>query len=879
MIARRGVHYGPAADWGTVWTEVNLTASGDGVDPYRLPRHVNPTRYDLRLEPDLATLTFAGDETVTLEITEPTSEIVLNAVELTISEATITSARGDAHRGVPAADEPAERCRITFASALAPGTWRLRLAFTGTLNDKLRGFYRSSYKDPSGEMRLMAATQFEATDARRAFPCWDEPDFKAVFAVTLVIDPKLIALSNTAVKGERIAGGRKIVTFADSMKMSTYLVAFVVGELEATNPIPVGPASVRVWCVPGKRRLAAFGHEIAVASLRFFEGYYGVPYPGDKLDLLAIPDFAAGAMENLGAITFRETALLVDERAASHSELERVADVVAHENAHMWFGDLVTMTWWNGIWLNEAFATFMEILAVDAWKPEWQRWTTFGVSRAAALSVDGLHSTRPIEFHVAAPRDADAMFDVLTYEKGASVLRMLEQYLGPAVFREGVREYLRRHAYANADTGDLWAALGHASRQPIPEVMDSWIFKPGYPLVSARLEGDQLVLSQQRFTYLPEALPGSAPATRDQLWQVPVQTRLTSAGRSSTERRLLASAETRLAAPALDSALVNEGGHGFYRVRYSDELLERLLGSLAGLAPIERFNLVNDAWAVTVAGLSALPGYLDLTSRFRGERDRNVWSILLASFMTLNRVIDAEHRPRLAALVRDRVAPAFAELGWTPRPGEDELTKQLRGDLVRALGVLGDDRAVQAKAEALYASAADLDPNVLPAVIAVLAHAGDAARYDEFSQKFRSASTPQEEQRYLYALAGFRQRELLAKTLERTINGEFRTQDAPFVARSLLVSVYGRELAWEFVKKSWDTMERQYPKTGLRRLAEGVTGLATPALERDVHAFFQARRPEFGGRVLEQYLEQLRIAVRLRERESAALAAYLARYG
>jgi puromycin-sensitive aminopeptidase len=849
------------------------------VDPYRLPRFARPSRYDLRLEPDLTTLSFAGEETITLEITEPTTEIVLNAVELAIGEATVTSERGDSHRGVATIDEGAERGRLTFPATLAPGTWRLRLAFTGILNDKLRGFYRSSYKDSSGEMRLMAATQFEATDARRAFPCWDEPEFKAVFAVTLVIDPKLTAVSNTAVKGERVAGGRKTVTFADSMKMSTYLVAFIVGELEATEAIPVGPASVRVWCVPGKRRLAAFGHEIAVASLRFFEGYYGLPYPGDKLDLLAIPDFAAGAMENLGAITFRETALLVDERAASHSELERIADVVAHENAHMWFGDLVTMTWWNGIWLNEAFATFMEILAVDAWKPEWQRWTTFGVSRAAALSVDGLHSTRPIEFHVEAPRDADAMFDVLTYEKGASVLRMLEQYLGAAVFREGVREYLRRHAYANADTGDLWAALGRAARQPIPEVMDGWIFQPGYPLVSARLDGRQLVLTQQRFTYLPEPLPGSTPTPQGQTWQAPVQVRVTAGGRASVERRLLAGSESRFDIPEqFGAALVNEGGHGFYRVRYSRDLLERLLGALPDLAAIERFNLVNDAWAVTVAGLMALGDYLELTARFRGERDRNVWSVLFASFGALNRLIDPAHRPRLAALVRDRVAPVFGELGWTPRTGEDELTRQLRGDLVRVMGVLGDDRAVQAKAAELYRSAADLDPNVLPALIGVLAHAGDAARYDEFLANFRSAATPQEEQRYLYALATFRQPELLAQTLARTIDGEFRTQDAPFVARSLLLSVYGREAAWEFVKRNWETMERQYPKAGLRRLAEGVIGLATPELERDVHAFFEARRPQFGGKTLEQYLEQLRIAVRMRERESAALATFLARF-
>src|SRR5262245_179459 len=469
-------------------------------------------------------------------------------------------------------DETTERCRLALASPAARGRWRLRLAFRGTLNDKLRGFYRSVYKDPSGVSRTMAATQFEATDARRAFPCWDEPAFKAVFAATLVIDPALTAVSNTRIVSETREGSRKVVRFADSIVMSTYLVAIVVGELEHTEPTLVGPTPVRIWCVPGKRRLAAFGQEIAVASLRFFEDYYGLPYPGDKLDLLAIPDFAAGAMENLGAITFRETALLVDERAASHAELQRVADVVAHENAHMWFGDLVTMSWWNGIWLNEAFATFMEMLAVDAWKPEWQRWVAFGGSRAAALSVDGLHSTRPIEFPVRAPREADAMFDVLTYEKGASVLRMLEQYLSPDVFRAGVREYLVRHRFANADTGDLWAALGRASQQPIPAVMDGWIFAPGYPLVRVSVEGRELVLRQQRFTYLAEPLAwfgaAPAPAGPPARWQIPVQLRIAAGGRESVERVLLTEPATRRPLPSgFESLVANEGGHGFYRVR------------------------------------------------------------------------------------------------------------------------------------------------------------------------------------------------------------------------------------------------------------------------------------------------------------------------
>jgi len=849
------------------------------LDPYRLPRTVIPSRYDIRLEPDFASLTFRGSETVTLSVREATTEIVLNAVELEVDQATLDG-EGRAITGTPTIDEASERCRIALATAAAPGQWRLSLSFRGILNDKLRGFYRSVYKDGSGAERTMAATQFEATDARRAFPCWDEPAFKAVFGLTLVVDSGLSVVSNTTARVERVEGGKKRVTFADTIKMSTYLVAFVVGELEATAPVPAGSTPVRVWCVPGKRRLAAFGQAAAAASLRFFEDYYGLPYPGDKLDLLAIPDFAAGAMENLGAITFRESALLVDEAHAAHSELERVADVVAHENAHMWFGDLVTMDWWNGIWLNEAFATFMEMLAVDAWKPDWRRWTTFGVSRAAALAVDGLHSTRPIEFPVHAPRDADAMFDVLTYEKGASVLRMLEQYLGPEVFREGVRQYLKAHAYDNAATGDLWAALGTASNQPIPTVMDGWIFRPGYPMVTVSRDGGQIVLRQQRFTYLPAPLSPTPPdpSTR---WHVPVQLRMTAAGRTAPQRLVLADAEARLRTPdGFETIVVNDGGVGFYRVRYEAELLERLLARLDGLAPIERFNLVNDAWALTAAGHMGLPDFLDLTTRFRDERDRNVWLVLVGAFGALNRLLTDADRPLLEALVRDRMARAFDALGWAPRAGEDELTRQLRGDLIRALGVLGNDPAVQARAAELYEAqrgGGAVDPNVLPAMIAALAHAGDARRYDDFLARFKAATTPQEEQRYLYALAAFRPRPLAEATLERTVNGEIRTQDAPFVVRAMLMTVHARDLAWEFVKRQWETMDRRYPNRGLRRMAEGVIGLATPELEADVHRFFRERRIDFGGKTLEQYLEQLRVAVALREREGATLRAYLAR--
>ncbi len=842
-------------------------------DPFRLPRYVLPVRYELRLEPDLAHAAFHGHVTIAVTVVRPTDVIIFNSLELTIENAVVEDAAGGRQPASIALDEPLQRCRLTVAQPLAPGQWRLQIEFRGTLNDKLRGFYRSTYKDRNGSTQTLAATQFEATDARRAFPCWDEPDFKAVFSTTLVIDPALSAVSNSAVLSETQERGKKVVRFVDTMKMSTYLVAFVIGRIEASAPTSVGKTTLRLWTVPGKKHLTGFGQDIATASLQFFERYYGIPYPGDKLDLLAIPDFASGAMENLGAITFRETALLVDPHSATHGELERVADVVAHENAHMWFGDLVTMSWWNGLWLNEAFATFMEMLAVDAWKPEWKRWNTFGVSRAAALSVDGLHSTRPIEYPVRAPKDAEAMFDVLTYEKGASVLRMLEQHIGPTVFRDGIREYLLTHAYGNADTKDLWISLGRAARQGVPDLMDGWIFQPGYPVLTAELtERMELVLTQQRFTYLPNPTAG--------YWQVPVQLRIQTGDKTDTRRLLLTSPGERVACPAeTQLVVVNEGGHGFYRVHYGPRLLQRLLESLDTLAPIERFNLVNDAWAATVAGLMPLPAYLDLTGRFTTERDKNVWAVLIDSLGFLNRIIDPSHRPLLEAFVRTRVGPATASVGWTPQPGESELTGQLRSELIGALGRLGNDSETQARAAELYVTArkdsAAVDPNLFPALVAILAFTGNAARYDEFAERFKTAATPQEERRYLFALAMFRQPTLLDRTLAKTLDGEIRIQDAPFMVSAVMSNVYGRELGWRFVKTNWEVLDQRFPKQGLRRMCGGITGLCKPELERDVRQFFDDRKIDLGGKTLDQYLEQLRIGVSFGERYGRSLPEYL----
>src|SRR5882757_1851363 len=481
----------------------------NSVQDYRLPKNVTPKRYEIQLTPDLKAFTFQGGVKIAVVVNEATDDVVLNALELEIDS--IAAERAGKSLIAKAELEPdKERAHFRFPETLQPGEWTLKISFLGFLNDKLHGFYRSQYTDAAGKAHVAATTQFESTDARRAFPCWDEPEIKASYKVVLVVDKNLAAISNGGQESERDLGnGKKEVVFQETIKMSTYLVAFIVGEFVATAPVDAG-TPLRIVHVPGKESLTSFAEQIGAFSLKYFADYYGLAYPGDKLDLIAIPDFASGAMENLGAITFRETALLADEKAASRAELERVADVVSHENAHMWFGDLVTMRWWNGIWLNEAFATFMEMLAVDAWKPNWKRWESFGVSRASAFDTDGLRATRTIEFPVKRPEEAQGMFDVLTYQKGASVLRMLEQYLGTEPFRRGISLYLSKHKYANTETTDLWDAIEESTKEPVRQMMDSWIYQEGHPLITVEAinDGKSLRLSQKRFMYFGENAPG-----------------------------------------------------------------------------------------------------------------------------------------------------------------------------------------------------------------------------------------------------------------------------------------------------------------------------------------------------------------------------------
>ena len=843
----------------------------DSEAQYRLPRPVIPSRYDIRLSPDLAAGTFSGDIDITVDLVEPVTEIVLNTKELELGGGSLTRS-GDGHVievQKVVNDAEAERATLELGEEAEAGRWVLGLSYRGPLNDRLTGFYRSRFEQDGAE-RLIAASHFEATDARMAFPCWDEPDLKAAFRVAIEVEDDQIALSNGPEVAREPAGeGRQLIRFAETMPMSTYLVALVVGPLTLTQPRDVNGIPVRVASRPGTAHLATFALEASEFCLTWFGDYYGIPYPEAKLDNVALPDFAQGAMENLGCVTYREALLLIDPEGSTTLERVDVFDTVAHELAHMWFGDLVTMRWWNGIWLNEAFATFMSHLCTDAAHPEWRVLDAFTRARANAFEVDALETTRAIEYPVHSPDDASGMFDTLTYTKGGSVLRMLEQWLGPERFRDGIRRYLRAHAYGNTETHDLWDALEEETGSPVRRVMDAWIFQPGYPAISVRRDGDRLRFSQRRFV---PSDPGDPT-----VWPVPLIVRQVTNGLEVVDRILIEPEGSDLPLAGEDAIVVaNAGGASFVRTFYDDELRSRLVSAaFERLTAIERQCLVDDAWAAVVAGDAPASSFVDLVADFGAETDPSVWQAIVTGLSWCDRFLEGAARERFRDFVRDLVRPAFERVGWDAIEGEPELDRELRGDLVRTLGVLGDDPETQAHAREAERDPAS-DPSVAAAAIDVVAHAGGPEDHARFVLRSKDAPTPQEQLRYLVALARFRDPVLMDRTLASTLSDDIRAQDAPYViARSLI----NRELgvaAWRFVATRWDELSDRLAASNMISMVSGARWITTPDDVANVQAFFREHDLPQNRRMLQQMLERQRVYAALRERAVTDLAARFA---
>ncbi|HET9060252.1 MAG TPA: M1 family metallopeptidase [Acidimicrobiales bacterium] len=853
--------------------------------PYRLPRHIVPEHYELSFELDFDAAAFSGEATVQLVVRDQAAEVVVNAAELEISHATLRRDGREVTAEVSYREDE-EQAVFTPVEPLATGPWDLHMRFTGKLNDLLRGFYRSTFRREDGTKAQIATTQFESTDARRAFPCWDEPDFKATYGITLVVPEDLVALSNShEISSEPIGSGKRRVRFAKTMKMSTYLVAMVVGPFEMTEPKDVDGVPLRIAYTPGRDELAWLAQDSAAHALSFFREYFSIPYPGDKLDHIAIPDFAAGAMENLGLVTYRETALLVP-RDSAQVEQARVAQVVGHETAHMWFGDLVTMKWWEGIWLNEAFATFMELLATDHFRPDWKVWASFGVDRASALLTDSLHSTRAIEFPVGRPEEAEDMFDVITYDKGASVLRMLERYLGDEAFRRGLNIYLDKHKFANTVTTDLWDALEVGSGQPVRATMDTWVNQAGHPIVSASLAGGAtgaVTFRQRRFF-----LDGSPDD--GQRWVVPLTLRYERQdGAVGRHQLLFDSDETTLELEGAGAEgpawlLVNDGAWGVYRANYDTELRRRLNGALGQLDESERLQLVTDTWAAAVAGEAPVSAALELFTSLRRDHDPDVWLAISAALNLIDDVCDEEQRALLKAGTRALAGPLFNEIGWEGTGDESARTVRLRPVLVSLLGQLGEDEAVRAGARERFDASRQgtaLPADLATAIARVVSAAGGEEEWTTLYERFKSAATPQDEVRYLQALGATNDPALISRALDVAFSDDVRVQDGPFLLASILNRRQGCVLAWEAIESHWEDILAKWPHKVVPRVFGAMPALVTAGAEAAARAerWIDEHPLGWGDRQIAQARERLHINLAFRERVAGELGEALARLG
>jgi puromycin-sensitive aminopeptidase len=846
----------------------------------RLARDVVPLEYDLALDVDPGRgPDYRGQVAIRVRLDRPRRRIELHAADLRVSRARVEGAAKALNARIEL-DPTRQIVSLELPRPLGPGELTLRITFAGRLRGDLRGLYAAS-----ADGKPYAFTQLEAAEARRFFPCFDEPSLKARFRIQVETAAGLAVLSNSPQESvETLAGGRQRVRFAETPPLSTYLVALAVGELERSRAVRLDTTEIRVWHVPGKGRLTDFALEAARECLARLERWFALPYPYEKLDLVAVPDFEAGAMENAGAVFFRENLLLLDPAAATLAERKRAAEVICHELAHMWYGDLVTMAWWDDLWLNEAFATWMAFHVVDQWRPEWKMWQDFQHHRAAALRLDALRHTHPIHTEVRTPAEATENFDLITYEKGASVVRMIERYLGPEVFRKGVRRYIRRHRESNATAADLWSALSEAAGEPVEPIVRGWIDREGLPVVTLSRRrvgaGSRLQLRQERFvaadvpgrrtTRKPAARRSAkASSRREAPWPIPWVGRVAdSRGRTRLVRQLLARASGSVDLGRGSARFVygNADEGGFFRPLHDASELRALIGHLPLLSAVERMGLVDHQWALARAGRVPLADFLALCEALGSEPEADVLLSLRGPLGFLEDRLASELGAETVERLRDRIAarfgPALTELGWEPADDEPIDTRVRRGVLVGLLGEVAAWPPVLVAAgkrfEAYLARRDSLDPNLADAVVALAARSGGGARFDAVLEAFETAGTPQERRRFLLGLAEFRDVRLVRRALALCLTARVPTQDVAIVLARLLANPAARETAWEFVKARWPRLSRRMPPMLATRLVE-----ATPALgarhRRDVAAFFRAHPLPTGARALEQALERFEL--------------------
>ncbi len=856
--------------------------------PGQLPKTAVPRHYALRLQPDLAARTTAGTATIELEVLAPVTELVLNALDLEIDSAALVDNPAAPLALTPRLDPG--RQTLTLPVTLAPGRHTLALAFRGRIGTQAEGFFVDKYPTPSGD-KLMLGTQMEPTDARRVFPCWDEPVYRATYDITLVVPAPLMAVSNMPVVRETALGtGLKEVVFARTPAMASYLVALYAGEFETVEGEQDG-VQLRIITTEGKRASAAYALEATRRLLAYFNDYFGVRYPLPKLDQLAVPNAFAtfGAMENWGAITYIDTALLYDPATGSQANREAVFETIAHEMAHQWFGDLVTMAWWDNLWLNEGFASWMGTKATDALNPDWQLWVRASEEKEGALALDARRTTHPILQPIANESQANDAFDTISYQKGQAFLRMLEAYLGETAFRDGLRLYMQRHQYSSSTTADLWAALGAASGKPVVELAAHWTEQPGFPVVLVSAVGASLAdaraptssapppnrslrLEQSRFTVND---PAAAPLT----WNIPI-TLADTANLAAPRVALLKGRAMEVPWPAgIGTPKANVGGTGFYRVLYDDTLADALRREVTTLPPADQLNLLGDTWALCEAGRQSATAWLGLAEQLRASPSQPVWEHLLGKIALLDHLqLNQPGRRAFQAWAARLLAAPFARLGWDAAPGESPLDAALRPKLIAALGTYGDRAVIDEctrRYAAFLADPATLPGNLRAPVLAVVGRYATRETYDQLHALARAARTTVEKRRAYAAMQAALDPALASATLALTLGDELSATEAARNVAAVAANEHA-DLAWEFARAHTDELLKRTTFFGRNAYLPGIARASTDAARADeLEALVRAKLPADALAEAAKGADLIRLYAAVKQRELPAIDAWV----
>jgi puromycin-sensitive aminopeptidase len=843
----------------------------------RLFEQFAPDHYTIHLAISPDKKSFTGSVTLHgLKKGRPTKRITLHAKDLTISkpEVIFTDKKGvktelsvsrlNTHKSY-------EEIRLHFSEAIYPGKYTVTLHFSGKITPNMEGIYPSNFVD-DGVKKQLIATQFESHHAREAFPCVDEPEAKATFDVSLSHAKEEVALGNTPVASQTTKGQQTTTVFETTPIMSTYLVAFVTGDLKYKEAKSASGITIRTYATPQQIHNTDFALDVAVKAMDFYEDYYDVPFPLVKCDFVALPDFASGAMENWGLITFREQALLVDEHTSLGSK-QWVALVVAHELTHQWFGNLVTMRWWTDLWLNEGFASWMEYLAIDTLFPEWELWTQFAVDeQQLALKLDSLEHTHPIEVTIKHPDEIRTIFDAISYQKGASVIHMLHDYLGADDFRDGLRHYLQKHAYSNTDTVDLWQALEDASGKPVKDFMHAWTSQSGYPLVSVAEKHDHLVISQSKFVSNP-----SSGARKDMtLWPIPLLT--TGLDRQTAEKR-----RNNIPLIADSPIQLNVGQTGFYRVDYSHDIQQRQLAAIkrGELSAIDRMGLLSDGIEVTKAGYQSVTEYLELLQHYANEDSLSTWEIIAGSLGAIRSTLssndtDDSLREAMKPFTRKLVALQLERLGWDKQSNESHLDTLLR-PIIIGLAAASDDDSVVSKALDLYnqkmREGKPIDADLRGIIYSTAARKGGQKEYDELLQAYKNSTSSDEKMSICAAMTSFEQPALHSKVLNLITNTDIvRMQDISYWIAYSFMNRHSRTEAWEWLKENWDWLRENVGKdlSFSRTPLYAARNFADKKLIKEYEDFFTSKMEPLLERSFSQGLEIAQTNVAWRERDATA---------